>query len=57
MVSEWVDETNKQLDLEAAKAKGSKNPPKACICNRLILKSKLMFSLSLEEELSWGSRF
>ena len=32
MVSEWVDETNKQLDLEAAKAaKGAKTPPKACI--------------------------
>ena len=40
MVSEWVDETNNQLDLEAAKAKGAKTPPKACICTRLI--SKLM---------------
>ena len=42
MVSEWVDQTNKQLDLEAAKAKGSKTLPKACICNRLISISKLM---------------
>ena len=36
MVSEWVDETNNQLDLEAAKAKGSQT--KACFCNKMISK-------------------
>ena len=34
MVSEWVDETNNQLGLEAAKAKEPQ--AKACFCNKLI---------------------